>query len=140
MILTFIFLFVDSYIIIKNGNSKEKIKAKIESCEKIIEEEKERIKEFDVFSVEKLIKKKDILINELTKLKEDNNNFISKRNDDFLEFRKKHYNKDIEKFLLDMELPEVLKEYGIDFKSVNNNSKIKDGKVEDYIDYFIDNK
>ena len=62
---------------------------------------------------------------------------IKKKYDNFLEFRKKHYNKDLEKYLLDMDLPKVLEQFDISYTSISSKTKTSDGSIEDYIDYFL---
>ena len=56
--------------------------------------------------------------------------------DKFKEFRLNHYNKEIEQLLSDCGYREMMEDYGIEYQSVNNKNKIKDGTIEDYIVFF----
>ena len=59
---------------------------------------------------------------------------------DFYEFRTKHYNSQVEKFLIDFGFKD---RFGSDFKVVTKSQAKSNGDVDDYIDYFnsvIDNK
>lgn len=56
--------------------------------------------------------------------------------DDFVEFRKKHYLYNFEKLLLDMELDKKIREIGLEYPKINKGTKIADGTIEDYVEYF----
>ena len=64
------------------------------------------------------------------------NTEVSNRWEDFVNFRKKHYNQKIENLLLEVGLKEKIEELGIKYIRINNNNKINDGSIEDYIIYF----
>ncbi len=64
------------------------------------------------------------------------NTKVSNRWEDFVNFRKKHYNQKIENLLLEVGLKEKIEELGIKYIRINNNNKINDGSIEDYIIYF----
>ena len=55
---------------------------------------------------------------------------------DFINFRKEHYNSSIEKILLDAGFKEKIIELGFDYPKINSSNKVKDGTIEDYIAYF----
>lgn len=55
---------------------------------------------------------------------------------DFVDFRKKHYNSQLEKVLLDVGLNKQIKKLGLEYPKINNNNKTGDGTIEDYIAYF----
>lgn len=55
---------------------------------------------------------------------------------DFIEFRKKHYNSRFESLLLDLRLKKQVEELGLKWAKINNGNKINDGSIEDYIEYF----
>ncbi|MBP3766182.1 MAG: DUF2116 family Zn-ribbon domain-containing protein [Bacilli bacterium] len=65
--------------------------------------------------------------------------FLQEQADDFYNFRLQHYLPKLEKLLLDMEYDVFLKDYKIDFKTVNKNNKVKNGSIEDYVVYFEEN-
>lgn len=58
---------------------------------------------------------------------------------EFTLFRRQHYNSSFEKLLLDLDIDEAYKKYDIEFVKVNNNNKVSDGTIEDYIS-FIEQK
>lgn len=55
---------------------------------------------------------------------------------DFVDFRKKHYNSQLEKVLLDVGLNKQINKLGLEYPKINNNNKTGDGTIEDYIAYF----
>ncbi len=61
---------------------------------------------------------------------------IISRWEDFNDFRRKHYNSKVEKLFVDMDLKEIVTSLGLDYPTINKNTKIADGTVEDYIAYF----
>lgn len=61
---------------------------------------------------------------------------IQKQTTDFMNFRINHYNSKIEKLLIDADFKKLVESYGIEYKSVTNNNKKKDGTIDDYIAYF----
>jgi hypothetical protein len=61
---------------------------------------------------------------------------VSIKWNDFIEFRKKHYNSQFEKVLLDLGLKEKIEKLNLTYPKINNNNKINDGTIEDYIAYF----
>ena len=136
-IIAMLLVFVDAYFIVKLMYSKENVKKSILKLEEKIKEEKERLKEQKEFNIDKLLDKKKSVEEALHNKEEKFHKELTTRNNDFYEFRKNHYNKDIEKFLLDMDLENILKEYDYEFISISNSTKIKDGKIDDYIDYFL---
>ena len=133
-ILTFVFFGYSAYVLVKLLNDPN---SKIKEIEKSIEKEKNRLSNVKEFNIEKLNQKKDIIKKELEEEKKLYCNKIKKKYDDFLEFRKQHYNRELEKFLIDMDLPKILEGYAIDFSSISSKTKISDGSIEDYIDYFL---
>lgn len=56
--------------------------------------------------------------------------------DNFIEFRRNHYNSKIEKLLLDVGLKDEVLQFGLDYPKINNSNKISDGTIEDCITYF----
>lgn len=56
--------------------------------------------------------------------------------EEFTNFRINHYNKDIEKLLVDCEYKALVEGLGIKYQIVNVNNKKKNGKVEDYTAFF----
>lgn len=61
---------------------------------------------------------------------------VSKRWNDFIEFRKNHYNSNMEKLLIDVGLKDTILNLGLDYPKINSNNKINNGTIEDYITYF----
>ena len=136
-ILTFVFFGYLSYVSVKLLNiSNIRIK-ELESC---IEKEKNRLKNAKEFNIDKLKEKKKKVEKELETEKNLYHSSIKKKYEDFLEFRKKHYNKDLEKYLLDMDFPKVLEQFDMSFNSISSKTKTSDGSIEDYIDYFLSMK
>lgn len=54
----------------------------------------------------------------------------------FNDFRKKHYNSKMEKLFIDTGLKNTAVSLGLEYPTVNNNTKISNGTIEDYIAYF----
>ena len=133
-ILTFVFLGYLSYVSVKLLSiSNIRIK-ELESC---IEKEKSRLNNIKEFNIDKFNEKKKTVEKELETEMNKYQSTIKKKYDNFLEFRKKHYNKDLEKYLLDMDLPKVLEQFDISYTSISSKTKTSDGSIEDYIDYFL---
>ena len=79
-------------------------------------------------------------VEEKIKLKDKKSKEILLSNyNEFTLFRKEHYNGEFEKLLLDLNIDEDYKENDIEFIKINNNTKIGDGTIEDYI-FFIQQK
>ena len=117
------------YNLYKNETSKNQTDENFSLDTDIFKNElKTLIAEFkkDINSKKKSLKKK------IQKYQE----YLQEQADDFYNFRTKHYLPKLEKLLLDMEYDVFLKDYKIDFKSVNKNNKVKNGTIEDYIAYF----
>ena len=92
-------------------------------------------KEFDKSKIrcEKRLKDLDIQIQ--TKQADILKELLPKWND-FVDFRKKHYNSQFENLLLDLELKDKIEEMGIEYCKINNNNKTSNGTIDDYIAYF----
>ena len=101
-----------------NINPEQIIKDKIEEKEVELEEFKNKIQETKKRYQETLTK-----------------SILPKWND-FIEFRKNHYNSKIEKLLIDMNLNNDIKKLKLEYPKINNSNKISDGTIEDYITYF----
>ena len=92
------------------------------------------------------IKPKEVLKNHIEEMEKELNCFLNKENEfyndiytkwnDFIEFRKNHYNSKVEKLLIDVGIKETVLNIGLEYPKINVNNKIKDGSVEDYIAYF----
>ena len=101
-----------------NINPEQIIKDKIEEKEVELEKFKNKIQETKKRYQETLTK-----------------SILPKWND-FIEFRKNHYNSKIEKLLIDMNLNNDIKKLKLEYPKINNSNKISDGTIEDYITYF----
>lgn len=92
------------------------------------------------------IEPKKVLKNHIEEMEKELNNFnanfteyynnMTDKWNDFIEFRKKHYNSKVEKLLIDVGIKETVLNIGLEYPKINVNNKIKDGSVEDYIAYF----
>ena len=92
------------------------------------------------------IKPKEVLKNHIEEMEKDLNNFnanfteyynnTTNKWNDFIEFRKNHYNSKVEKLLIDVGIKETVLNLNLEYPKINVNNKIKDGSVEDYIAYF----
>lgn len=80
-------------------------------------------------SIKKEIKQKNDLLSKIKKS-------VNPKWDDFVKFRKDHYLYDFEKLLLDMELDKKIKEIGLEYPKINKGTKMADGTIEDYVEYF----
>ena len=117
---------------------------RITSPGKIISICDEKIKELNK-SYKKIDKRnKDNVDDKYYKLEKEKKEIIGKYRNmklkDFYEFRTKHYNSQVEKFLIDFGFKD---RFGSDFKVVTKSQAKSNGDVDDYIDYFnsvIDNK
>lgn len=82
----------------------------------------------------KVLEEKINIMNEKFQYEEkENKNKMMEANNEFTLFRKQHYNNNFEKFLLDLNIDEIYEKYNIKFIKINNNNKISDGKIEDYV-------
>lgn len=92
------------------------------------------------------IKPKEVLKNHIEEIEKELNNFhanfteyynnITDKWNNFIEFRKKHYNSKVEKLLIDVGIKDTVLNLGLEYPKINVNNKKKDGSVEDYIAYF----
>lgn len=121
------------YVIV-NVTSRESI---IKICDNKISELNKSYKKIDKRS-------KDNVDDKYYKLEKEKKEIIGKYRNlklkDFYEFRTKHYNSQVEKFLIDFGFKD---RFGSDFKVVTKSQAKSNGDVDDYIDYFnsvIDNK
>ena len=91
--------------------------------------------------------KKEYTLNELKKAKKALSEIESYKNKlketlpkwkKFIEFRKKHYNSKLENILIETGVKDLILELDFEYPKINNNNKIEDGNIEDYIAYFED--
>lgn len=92
------------------------------------------------------IKPKEVLKNHIEEMEKEINCFSTKEKEfyndictkwnNFVEFRKKHYNSKVEKLLIDVGIKETVISFGLEYPKINVNNKEKDGSVEDYVAYF----
>lgn len=92
-------------------------------------------------SSDEILKQKSILIDRNNEIIE---KVVYKKLEDFYKFRVKHYNRNVEKFLLDYDFKSKIHpnigEYNISFesviKSITKSQAKGTGDIDDYIDYF----
>lgn len=121
-----------------NRNNPDSIKKDIETLERSLKHEEDSLKKEKVINIDKLKEKREKIDDSIVAIRKKINARNEKIVEEFINFRKEHYNSDIEKYLLDMGLKELFHEYDIKYTIVNNKNKIKEGTIEDYIDYFSD--
>lgn len=121
------------YIIVRISNQGKIISI----CDEKIEKLNKSYKKIDKHN-------KDNVDDKYYKLEKEKEEIIHKYRNmklkDFYEFRTKHYNSQVEKFLIDYGFKD---RFGADFKVVTKSNSKSNGDVDDYIDYFnsvIDNK
>ena len=112
------------YKIVRFYRQKKQIEEPVVDTEKVLNE------------IKKLMKKEAEKDN---KLKEEYSEKLKEAVEDFYKFRVNHYNPTIEKLLRDVDYPKtigLIDVEGVEFKTVNNSNKKKNGSIEDYVEYF----
>lgn len=134
LFLCFIFFLIGISGTIKSNNLNDIVKNEFNKLTKEFDNELKKVKKELLDTKED--KEKDIKFYKDGIEIFSGNTDVSNRWKDFENFRKKHYNQKIENLLLEVGLKEKIEELGIKYIRINNNNKINDGSIEDYIIYF----
>ena len=97
-----------------------------------------KLEERHMFDAEEIDKTKFIkpIKKRIKELDDEYSKLISNDIEDFYNYRLNHYNSVLEKLLIDVGFDRFLGSYNIKHKMVNSKNKKKNGKIEDYIEYF----
>lgn len=135
MIITLVISLYSLFNGIKNSNYNELVEkalAEIElSIKNPVYNQKDQAKEA-LQKAEEVLKEHDKTIKDFSSKLEN----ILLRWNDFIEFRKTHYNSKIENILIETGVKERVLKLDFKYPKINNQNKNGDGTIEDYIAYF----
>lgn len=78
--------------------------------------------------------RKDLIVEEI---KQEYAKEVKDRLNEFYQFRLNHYNSEVEKFLIDYDFEEILKnKFNINYEILTKSKSLEQGDIEDYIEYF----
>ena len=127
-----------------NGNNRKASKMLDSLVKESLDNINKQIMEYEDsdYIKNKLNKQVDNFNGQIKNIELENKNYDKKLDDvkvkwnDFVKFRKSHYNSKIESLFIDAGLEKQINSLGLDYCRITSDNKKKNGTIEDYITYF----